>query len=97
MPLLYTVGKFIISDWGDKADSGIGLTYRPVSLFIAWRADTTTNAGVALSPQSRTMNLAKLLFSFLYIAYELGCIRPKLKWIIKLITDMAILLVQLVH
>jgi hypothetical protein len=40
MPLLYTVGKFIVSDWGDKADSGIGLTY--------WRADTTTNAGVTV-------------------------------------------------
>ncbi len=35
------VAKFIVSDWGDKVNSGIGLSYRPARLH--WLADCATN------------------------------------------------------
>jgi hypothetical protein len=43
---------------GDKVDSGIGLSYRPVSLCsLSGRYDNTMPEST-LSPQSKTMNLA---------------------------------------
>ncbi len=40
IPLLWqhntTVAKFIVLDWGDKVDSGIGLSYRPAAGSIGW-------------------------------------------------------------
>ncbi len=36
----YAVAKFIVSDWGNKVDSGIGLSYRPATLHrLAGRYD----------------------------------------------------------
>ncbi len=37
------VAKFIVPDWGDKVDSGIGLSYLPATarLPIGWQAGTT--------------------------------------------------------
>jgi hypothetical protein len=37
--------KFIVPDWGNIVDSGLGLSYRPASLYVAWRAGTTTKIG----------------------------------------------------
>ncbi len=35
--------QFIVLDWGDKVDCGIGLSYRPVRLHtVDWLAGTTT-------------------------------------------------------
>jgi hypothetical protein len=37
------VAKFIVTDWVDKVDSGIGLAYWPASLQkVGWQAGTTT-------------------------------------------------------
>jgi hypothetical protein len=52
------VAKFIVSDWGDKVNSGIGLSYRPARLYIGWRTVQQTYAGVNYILQSGTMNLA---------------------------------------
>jgi hypothetical protein len=38
---IYPVAKFIVSDWGDKVDSGRGLSYRPARLHIGWQAGKT--------------------------------------------------------
>jgi hypothetical protein len=55
----YAVAKFIVPDWGDKVDSGIGLSYRPARLHrLAARYDTIPHAGVNHFLQSGTMNLA---------------------------------------
>jgi hypothetical protein len=34
--------KFIVADWKDKVDCGIGLSYQTTRLHIGWRAGTTT-------------------------------------------------------
>jgi len=53
------VAKFLVSDWGAIVDSVIGLSYRPASLCsLAGRYDNPIYAGVDLSLQSGTMNLA---------------------------------------
>jgi hypothetical protein len=58
-----SVAKFVIPDWGNKVDSGIGLSYRPARLHtmqcIGWQAGMTTlYARVNYIPQSGTMNFA---------------------------------------
>jgi hypothetical protein len=60
------VVKFIVPEWGDKVDSGIGLWtwwYRPTQRGVcepqAWRAGTTTLSRSHLyPPESGTMKLA---------------------------------------
>jgi hypothetical protein len=37
-----SVAKFIVPDWRDKVNSGIGLAYRMTKLHIGWRDGTTT-------------------------------------------------------
>ncbi len=61
----YAVTKFIVPDWGDKVDSGMGLSYRPARLhrlagrydnpmpYVAWRAGTTTLCRSQLYPLGR--------------------------------------------
>jgi hypothetical protein len=51
--------KFIVPDWGDKVDSGIGLLFRgPARLHrLAGRYDNPMQKST-ISPQSGTMNLA---------------------------------------
>jgi hypothetical protein len=52
------VAKFIVPDWGDKFNSGIGCRTGPPG-FIGWRAGTATLCQSRLyPPQSGTMNLA---------------------------------------
>ncbi len=49
--------RFLVPDWGDKVDSGIGLSYRPAKLNrLAARYDTLCRS--QLYPHSGTMNLA---------------------------------------
>ncbi len=48
----------ILSPWlGDIVDSGIGLSYRPASLCIAWRAGTTTLFQSRLNPPSQGIKI----------------------------------------
>ncbi len=55
-----TVAKFIVPDWGDKVDYGIGLSYPPTSLVsLTGRYDNPMPLST-LSPQSGTMNLETL-------------------------------------
>ncbi len=52
---IHSVAKFLVPNWGDMIDSGIGLSYRPASLpRLAGRYDNP--ARVDSSPQSRTKN-----------------------------------------
>ncbi len=54
------VAKFIVPDWGDKVDSGIGLSYRPARQhLLAGRYDLVRQpyAGFNYILQSWTMNL----------------------------------------
>jgi hypothetical protein len=53
-----SVAKFLVPDWGDTVDSGIGLSYRPARLhrMSGWYDNTMPEASV--SPQSGTKNLA---------------------------------------
>jgi hypothetical protein len=51
-----TVVEFIVPEWGDKVDSGIGLTYRSASLCsLAGRYDNPMSTA---SPQSGTKNFS---------------------------------------
>jgi hypothetical protein len=54
---LNLVAKFIVPDWGDKVDSGIGLSYRPARLY-------RLTTGVNCIPRSGTMNLAMNFATF---------------------------------
>jgi hypothetical protein len=47
----YPVAEFIDPDWGDKVNSGIGLSSRPPG-YVSLRAGTTACAGVDFIPQS---------------------------------------------
>jgi hypothetical protein len=61
MPLvLQPVVKFIVPDWGDKVDSGMGLSHGPARLHIGWQAGTTTLCWSQLYPPfwDYRMNLA---------------------------------------
>ncbi len=58
MLISISVAKFIVPDWGDKVDSGIGLSYLPTRLHRLAGRYTTPYAGVKYSPYSGTMNLA---------------------------------------
>ncbi len=49
------VAKFIVPDWGDKVDSGIGLSYRPAT--YAGRPVLQPYAGVNYILLSWTLNL----------------------------------------
>jgi hypothetical protein len=55
--------KFLVPDWGYIVDSGIGLSYRSASLYIAWVALRQPNAGVDYIPQSGTKNSASDIWS----------------------------------
>jgi hypothetical protein len=57
--ILYPVAKFIVPDWGDKVDSGIGLSYRPAKLHMVGRPVQQPYARVNYVPHSGNMNLAK--------------------------------------
>ncbi len=39
--VVFPVSKFIVPDWGDIVDSGIGLSYTGSPAFVARRAGTT--------------------------------------------------------
>jgi hypothetical protein len=57
------IAKFIVPDWGDKANSGIGLSYRPARLhWLHVGPIRQPYAGVnySISPRSGTKNLATL-------------------------------------
>ena len=51
------VAEFIVPDWGDKVNSGIGLSYRPARLHRQ-RPVRQPYAGVDYIPQSGIMNSA---------------------------------------
>jgi hypothetical protein len=51
--ILWPVVKFMVPDWGDKLDPGIGLSYRPDRIHIG-RYDNL--AGVNYIPRSGTVN-----------------------------------------
>ncbi len=54
------VAKFLVPGWGDKVNSGIGLSYRGPPCYTGWRAGTiTAYAGVNFIPQSGTKNFAE--------------------------------------
>jgi hypothetical protein len=54
---LRTEADFIVPDWGDKVDSGLGFSYRPISLHKPM--DTIcTKPESTISPHLGTMNLA---------------------------------------
>jgi len=38
---MLAVAEFIVPDWGDKVNSGIGLSYQPAS-HVAWQAGMST-------------------------------------------------------
>ncbi len=63
-----TLAKFLVPDWGDKADSSVGLSYRPGSLCsMAGRYDNPM-PGSAISPcQSRTKNMTSVCSALLLI------------------------------
>ncbi len=55
---MQAVAKFIVPDWGDKVDAGIGLSYLPARLHgLAGRYDNPMPEST-ISPQRGTMNLA---------------------------------------
>jgi hypothetical protein len=58
---MLAVAEFIVPDWGDKVNSGIGLSYRPAT-HVAWRAGMSTLCqSLTFSSQSGTMNSATVL------------------------------------
>jgi hypothetical protein len=63
------VAKFIVPDWGNKVDSGIGLSYQPANArrlgYVGWRRRPVRRpyTGVNYIPQSGTMNLATAFFA----------------------------------
>ncbi len=54
------VAEFIVPDWGDKVNTGIGLSYRPTRLHRLCGPVCQPYAGVDYIPQSGTMNLASV-------------------------------------
>jgi hypothetical protein len=48
--------KFTVSAWGDKVNSGIGLSHRPPG-YIGWRAGTTTQCLSQLYPPVRGLGI----------------------------------------
>jgi hypothetical protein len=53
-----TVAKFLVPDWGELVDSGIGLSYRSAGLHkLAGRYDNPMPEST-IFPQSATKNLA---------------------------------------
>jgi hypothetical protein len=40
---LRPVAKFIVPDWEEKVDSGIGLSYRPAARLLGWPAGVNYN------------------------------------------------------
>jgi hypothetical protein len=54
--------EFIVPDWGDKVNYGIGLSYRPAKLHrLAGRHDNPMPVST-LSPQLGTMNSATVTY-----------------------------------
>ncbi len=45
--------KVIVPDWGNIVDSDIGLSYRPASLYAAWRAGTAPQSRSQLYPPNQ--------------------------------------------
>jgi hypothetical protein len=54
---LYPVVKFLVPGWGDKVDSGIGLSYRPTIGYIGRQAGATTLCRSQLYPPFRNYEL----------------------------------------
>ncbi len=50
------VAKFIVPDWRDKVNSGIGLSYTGLPGYISWRAGTTTLCWIQLYPLKKVRN-----------------------------------------
>jgi hypothetical protein len=48
--------KFLVSDWGDKADNGIGFR-TGLKGYIGWRAGTTTLCHSRLYPPSQRLRI----------------------------------------
>ncbi len=58
LSLIYNEAQFLVPDWRDKVDYGIGLSYRPAKLHrLAGRYDNPM-LDLTLYPQSGTKNLA---------------------------------------
>jgi hypothetical protein len=53
-----SLAKFIVTDWGDKDDHGIGLSYRPAAGLHRLAGRYGNPDGVNFIPPSGTMNLA---------------------------------------
>jgi hypothetical protein len=71
-----TLAKFIVSDWEDKVNSGIGLSDRPSRLHMAGRPVRQSYAEVKYISQSGTMNLARSTLCSLYaVQFSLLAIR----------------------
>jgi hypothetical protein len=51
------VAKFTVPDWGDKVNSGVGLSYQPARLHRLQAGIQQPYAGVSYIAQTRTMNL----------------------------------------
>jgi hypothetical protein len=72
------VAKFIVPDWGNKVNSGIGFRTGPPG-FIGWRAGTTTLCQSRLyppPPQSGTMNLVNATAHWSTIPQDSHCALP---------------------
>ncbi len=52
-----SVARFIVPDWGDKVNSGTGLSYRPASLCSLTGLYENPMPESTLAPQLETMNL----------------------------------------
>jgi hypothetical protein len=50
MHVQYTVARFLVPDWGDIVDSGMGLSYRGPPGYIGWRVITTIPSQSRLYP-----------------------------------------------
>ncbi len=52
-----SIAKFLVPDWGDKVDYGIGSIYRPANPCIAWRAGTITQCNCRLYPPGQGLRI----------------------------------------
>jgi hypothetical protein len=52
-----SVGEFIVTDWGDKVGSGIGLSYRPTREMENIRRGPTFGVFVTISTEASMQNI----------------------------------------
>jgi hypothetical protein len=83
------VAKFIVPDWGDKVDSGIGLSYRPARLLaggsVQQRYDGVNfippvrdySMHLATAQDTHTLSYRQYIFSFLFFLYSMLVILPR--------------------